>query len=90
MLARLSYEAIKLCPPLLEKGNLNLVSDVGVAAVFLESAFTSACFNVQINLKGIGDKKLTRSIQNELKKKEKLVKRIRLQTEVKVGEIIRG
>ena len=53
MLARLCCEAAKLCPPLIKKGNLNLISDVAVAAILLESAFVSACFNVEINLKNL-------------------------------------
>lgn len=49
------YEAITLCPPLAEKGNVNLVSDVGVAVALLEAAFRSASLNVDINLNGIKD-----------------------------------
>lgn len=90
MLSRLCLEAIKLCPVLLKKGNPNLASDVGVAAVFLESAFTSACFNVEINLKNLGDKRLALNMRRELAKNAKLIIRIRKVTEVKVGEIIRG
>jgi formiminotetrahydrofolate cyclodeaminase len=63
---------------------------VAVAAVFLESAFTCAYFNVEINLKSLGDKKLSRNVRQELKSKQNLVKRIRAKTEEKVGEIIRG
>jgi len=33
MVARLSFEGIKLCPALVKKGNLNLISDVAVAAI---------------------------------------------------------
>ena len=90
MVCRLSFEAIKLCPPLIKKGNPNLISDVAVAAVLLESAFASANFNVEINLKSLNDKKLTGSIRKEIKEKEKVIKKIRLQTEEKVGKIIRG
>jgi len=90
MLARLSYEAIKLCPPLVTKGNRNLVSDVAVAAVILESAFVSAYFNVEINLKILGDKKLSASIRKELNSKVKKVWKTRIITEDKVGKIIRG
>ncbi len=61
MLARLVFEAIKLCPPLVTKGNRNLISDVAVAAILLESAFASAYFNVEINLKALDDKKLSKS-----------------------------
>ena len=87
---RLCFEGIKLCPSLIKKGNVNLISDVAVAAVLLESAFASAYFNVEINLKFLGDKKLTKSIRKELAGRQKMIKKIRLRTEVKVGEIIRG
>ena len=90
MTARLCYEGIKLCPPLIKKGNLNLISDVAVAAVLLESAFTSAYFNVEINLKTLSDKKLSQVIRKELSQKSKLVKKIRIEMEEKVGKIIRG
>lgn len=90
MLCRLCSEAIKLCPELINKGNKNLISDVAVAAVLLESAFTSAYFNVEINLKILADKKLAVSIRKELDNKQKEVKRIRIKTEECVGKIIRG
>ncbi|MCU0651651.1 MAG: cyclodeaminase/cyclohydrolase family protein [Candidatus Omnitrophica bacterium] len=90
MLARLSFEAIKLCPVLIKKGNINLISDVVVAAIFLESAFTSAYCNVDINLKILDDKKLASVIRKELSAKEKRIKKIRKLVEEKVGKIIRG
>ena len=89
-LARKSYQAAKLCPPLVKKGNVNLISDVAVAAVFLESAFTSACFNVEINLKNLGDKKLTQRVRKELGRMGKVVLKIRHNTEDGVGKVIRG
>ena len=90
MIARLCAEGIKLCEPLLKKGNINLISDVAVAAVFLESSFASAYFNVEINLKSIHDKKLTRKITKELLQKGKIIRKARENTEGKVGKIIRG
>ncbi len=90
MVARLCFEGIKLCPPLIKKGNINLASDVAVAAILLEGAFASAYFNVEINLKALNDKKLIRAVRKELTQKEEMIKKIRLQTEVKVDEIIRG
>lgn len=90
MLARLSCEGMKLCPKLVKKGNVNLISDVAVAAVLLEAAFSSAVYNVEINLKAIGDKKLSAGISRELARKQNLVKKIRQETEAKVGKIIRG
>jgi len=88
MVARLCFEGIKLCRPLIKKGNINLISDVAVAAVLLESGFVSAYFNVEINLKMLGDKKLSGSVRKELLRKEKMIKETRLRMEVKVGEII--
>ncbi|MBU1124736.1 MAG: cyclodeaminase/cyclohydrolase family protein [Candidatus Omnitrophica bacterium] len=90
MVCRLCLEGIKLCPALIRKGNRNLLSDVAVAAIFLESAFASAFANVEINLKMLQDKKLTRAVRNELEKKSVQIKRLRKTTEEKVGEIIRG
>ncbi|MBN2097193.1 MAG: cyclodeaminase/cyclohydrolase family protein [Candidatus Omnitrophica bacterium] len=47
------HKAVKLCPALAKKGNSNLISDVGVASLLLQSAFESALLNVDINLKYI-------------------------------------
>jgi methenyltetrahydrofolate cyclohydrolase len=88
--ARLSAKASELCLPLLAKGNPNLASDVGVAAVFLESAFVSARFNVEINLKALGDAKLAGKTKKELGRMYKTVFKVRKATEVWVGKIIRG
>jgi formiminotetrahydrofolate cyclodeaminase len=90
MVCRLVFEGIKLCPPLIKKGNINLISDVAVAAILLESAFSSAYFNVEINLKSLNDNKLANSIRKELVHKEHLIKKLRINTEEKVGKIIRG
>lgn len=48
-IAKLSYEAINLCPALIKKGNKNLISDVQTAAEFLLAVFNSALINVEIN-----------------------------------------
>ncbi|MDD5409786.1 MAG: cyclodeaminase/cyclohydrolase family protein [Candidatus Omnitrophica bacterium] len=89
MLARLCCEAAKLCPPLIKKGNPNLITDVAIAAIFFESAFVSACFNVEINLKGLDQKKLARGIRKELGQKVKIIQAIRKNTEAGVGKVIR-
>ena len=86
---KLCYEAINLCPPLIKKGNIHLISDVAVAAILLESAFTAAYFNVETNLSCLNDKSLAKTIRKELTSKAKMVKRIRQFTEVKVGKVIR-
>jgi len=88
MCCRLCFEAAKLCTKLVKKGNVNLISDVAVAAVMLESAFASAYFNVDINLKFLQDKALTRSMRKELNVKQKTILKIRKETEEQVGEAI--
>jgi formiminotetrahydrofolate cyclodeaminase len=73
----------------LAKGNPNLASDIGVAAVFLESAFVAARFNVEINLKALNDAKLSQKTKNELGRMYKAIFRVRKVTEAQVGKIIR-
>jgi len=90
MVCRLSHQAIGLCPYLIDKTNQNLISDLAVAAILLESAYSSAYFNVEINLKLLADKKLASGIKRELSGKTKQVRRLRMTTEEKVGKIIRG
>jgi formiminotetrahydrofolate cyclodeaminase len=71
------YEAISLCEPLLEKGNVNLVSDVGVAAELIAGGFASAVLNVEINLAGIEDPDMASKIRDELSSREKQIQIIR-------------
>jgi formiminotetrahydrofolate cyclodeaminase len=89
-LARLCCQAAKLCPPLIKKSNVNLISDVAVGAVFLESAFAAACFNVEINLKSLADKKFIQASRKEMYQLHKVIFNIRKNTEDSVGKIIRG
>ena len=49
------HKVLKLNIPLLEKGNTNLISDVGVAVLLAEAAMRSAVMNVEINLSYIND-----------------------------------
>ena len=90
MICRLCREAIKLCPPLLTKGNVNLISDVGVAAVMLEASYVSSSFNVNINLKTMNDPALAAKIREELAQAIIEIKQIRQDTEVHVGKVIGG
>ncbi|MDD5097635.1 MAG: cyclodeaminase/cyclohydrolase family protein [Candidatus Omnitrophica bacterium] len=90
MLARLSCQAAQLCPALVKKGNINLITDVVIAVILLESAFTSARFNIEINLKSLTDKKLSQGITKEINNLAKIIQKIRLNTEASVGKVIRG
>ena len=89
-LAKLCCQAARLCPVLIKKSNVNLISDVAVAAIFLESAFAAAYFNVEINLRSLANAKLTGAIRKELKPMQKIVSKIRKNAEAGVGKIIRG
>jgi formiminotetrahydrofolate cyclodeaminase len=89
-LCRLCFEAAKLAPELAVKGNSNLVSDVGVAVVLFEAAFACGLWNVEANLSILKDTRLSALIRRELLHKQSAIKKIRLQTEVKVGKVIRG
>ncbi len=64
------HQAGKLCPILGEKGNLNLISDVGVAVALLKSAFQSALLNVEINLKYIKDDEFILKVREVLEPME--------------------
>ena len=52
-----SYEMTELCGKLQNAVNKNLISDVACAKTAFSSAFKSAKFNVDVNIKNIKDKK---------------------------------
>jgi len=90
MVCRLCYEGAKIYLPLAKKGNIKLISDVAVATVVLEAAFSSSYYNVLINLKYIDDPKFAQKVKKELQTKKRAMARIRKVTEVYVGKIIGG
>ena len=53
--AEACVSVMELCRPVAEKGNLNAVSDVGVAILMAEAGLRSAALNVLINLGWIKD-----------------------------------
>ncbi len=66
--ARACAEAIELCRVAAEKGNLNVISDAGVAVVAADAAMKSAALNVYINVGSIRDKAFAEERSNELEK----------------------
>ena len=64
--ARACAEAIKLSREAAEQGNINVVSDAGVAVMAAYAALKSAALNVYINVSGIRDKDFTDSRMAEL------------------------
>lgn len=67
------HESMKLCPDLASRGNINLISDVGVAIALLESAFQSALLNIEINIIQIKDEEFIVNIRAILEPMEKEV-----------------
>jgi len=50
-----AFEVLKLAKIVAEKGNVNTVSDAGVAALLAKAAIEGAGYNVKINLSSISD-----------------------------------
>jgi formiminotetrahydrofolate cyclodeaminase len=57
---------LDLCTLAAEKGNVNAVSDVGVAALMAEAALFSAALNVTINLNAIQDSAFCAEMRHKL------------------------
>jgi len=53
--AEACVEVMELCQPAAEKGNVNAVSDAGVAVLMAEAGLRSAALNILINLAWIKD-----------------------------------
>ena len=64
--AQLCADVIELCRPVAEKGNLNVISDAGVAVLAAHAALRSAALNVYINIGGIRDEAFVQDRRNKL------------------------
>ena len=60
-------DILSLSQEVAEKGNVNVISDAGVAALMAEAALESAILNVKINLKMIKDERITEELSSSLK-----------------------
>ena len=56
-----------LSQEVVEKGNVNVISDVGVAVLMAEAALKSAILNVKINLRMIKDEKIREELSSSIK-----------------------
>jgi formiminotetrahydrofolate cyclodeaminase len=82
------HKILKLNEPLLDKGNQNLISDVGVAVLLAESALRSAVLNVEINLSYIKDEEFCNNTREQLKSIITESSKIRSKIYDKVKEVI--
>lgn len=82
-------DILSLSKEVAEKGNINVVSDAGVAALLAEAALESAILNVKINLKMIKDEKtkeeFSSSIQELLLKEKGQKEKVLEIVEKKIG-----
>ncbi|HKK96246.1 MAG TPA: cyclodeaminase/cyclohydrolase family protein [Anaerovoracaceae bacterium] len=62
---KLGYKGLKLIQGLIGKSNPNALSDLGVAAINLNTCIEGAWLNVLINLPGIKDKQLAKKFKEE-------------------------
>ena len=60
-------DILSLTKEVAEKGNINVVSDAGVAALMAEAALKSAILNVKINLRMIKDEKIREELSFSIK-----------------------
>ena len=85
-ICRLSKNAMKIASDIAQKGNVNLITDVGCGAELLKATFNSGVFNARINLKGIKDAPFVNNGDSELKKLQKEIDGLHLKTIDKVNE----
>jgi glutamate formiminotransferase / formiminotetrahydrofolate cyclodeaminase len=64
--AQKSLEVLKLTKTVAEKGNLNSVSDAGVAALMAKAAIEGAVYNIKINISGYEDEAFVSEMQNKI------------------------
>jgi len=60
-------DILSLSREIAEEGNINVVSDAGVAALMTEAALESAILNVKINLRMIKDERIREELSSSIK-----------------------
>ncbi len=78
--AKMSLEALKLADTVLEYGNPNSITDVGVGAHIAGSGVIGGIYNVLINLKDISDEEFNSEMRAECEK-------LREETDLLIGKI---
>ncbi|MFN0151475.1 MAG: glutamate formimidoyltransferase [bacterium] len=81
-----AIEVIDLARHAAEAGNVNAVSDAGVAAYMCEAAAKSAALNVRINAKGLGNEEARRDLETRVTALLESVRRKTSDVEAIVGK----
>ncbi|MGB2600421.1 MAG: cyclodeaminase/cyclohydrolase family protein [Candidatus Omnitrophota bacterium] len=87
-ICREAHVSMDITSYLSEKGNKNLVSDVGCAAHLLKGAFYSAQLNVQINLKYITDISFCENAETALATMRKDIENIWMKVSHQVNDVM--
>ncbi|MCX5657366.1 MAG: cyclodeaminase/cyclohydrolase family protein [Candidatus Omnitrophica bacterium] len=87
-ICQLSYRALKFCEMMLEKTNVNLVSDLAVSGALLEGGFKAALINVEINISSLDDTNFIVEVRKMLEPMEKEVEVMSSSIQEKTKEII--
>ncbi|MEG0844229.1 MAG: cyclodeaminase/cyclohydrolase family protein [Romboutsia sp.] len=82
--AKLSLEALELVDYLIEYGNQNIITDIGVGILMMYTGLEGAILNVKVNLKGINNTEINDTYDKQVKDilirgkkiKEKLISEI--------------
>lgn len=72
--ARKALEVLKLACEVIEKGNVNAISDAASAAVFAMAAISSAALNVRVNAASLADRETAGQLLADIEKIETQVK----------------
>jgi formiminotetrahydrofolate cyclodeaminase len=84
------HEGIKFCLPLAKKGNLNLITDVGIASMMFQCGFQSALLNVEINLKSIKEERFILEVREILEPMEKELEAVNQQVNIEVDKHLKS
>jgi len=63
---KLASTLVESTSELLQKGNKNLITDTGIAAILIEATIDSAELNIMINLKSINDENYRQEVMSEI------------------------
>ncbi len=87
-IVRIAHDVLAKLEPLLEYGNQNAISDIGVGALMLYAGLEGAAMNVKINLGSLKDEEYKKKISEEVETHMKSGKRLSEGITKKVHELI--
>jgi len=87
-IVRIAHDVLGRLKPLLEYGNQNAISDIGVGALMLYAGLEGAAMNVKINLSSLKDETYKQKVSEEVESHMKDGKRLSEEITSKVHEMI--